>query len=310
MDGEHTSYSLILSPHRQDRMVLHFPGANDHFSPDEIPDEILNGARLFHFGYPTLMRSMYRDGGRNLRTILQRARSAGLTTCLDLAYPDPAADAGAAPWRSILEQALPFVDLFVPSFDELVMMLDPPLNGHQTARLTTLQSDLPGTLRRLSQKALAMGTAAVLIKLGEHGVYLRTGRENRVLAANPCLGPEWADRELWSPTFEATLAGTNGAGDATVAGLLFALSHGSGPEEACQIACATGAASVEAQDAVSGIPGVEALVGRIRNGWRRRRLPEALGFRPGAAGVYVGADDRRFDECGNAGQEDSVGRFV
>lgn len=57
-EGESTSYSVILAVPGIDRIFLHNPGANDSFCADDISDELLKDAALFHFGYPPLMRSM------------------------------------------------------------------------------------------------------------------------------------------------------------------------------------------------------------------------------------------------------------
>ena len=54
-----TSYSVVLAAPGYDRIFLHDPGANDSFCQADIPDEALEGAALFHFGYPPLMRRMY-----------------------------------------------------------------------------------------------------------------------------------------------------------------------------------------------------------------------------------------------------------
>ena len=62
-EGEHTSYTVVLNPPGEDRMFFHFPGANDTFTNDDIPDDSLPGARIFHFGYPPIMKRMYEDGG-------------------------------------------------------------------------------------------------------------------------------------------------------------------------------------------------------------------------------------------------------
>lgn len=50
----------------------------------------------------------------------------GLATSFDLAAVDPESDAGRADWERILRGVLPYVDFFVPSFEELCFMLDRP----------------------------------------------------------------------------------------------------------------------------------------------------------------------------------------
>jgi sugar/nucleoside kinase (ribokinase family) len=57
-----------------------------------------------------------------LARIFQTAKAAGLTTSLDMALPDPESVAGRADWAAILGAALPFVDLFLPSEEELELI--------------------------------------------------------------------------------------------------------------------------------------------------------------------------------------------
>ena len=64
------------------RRFLHCPGANATFRTRHVPDVAFAGARLFHFGYPPIMKGMCGDGGGELRTLFDRARDAGLATSL------------------------------------------------------------------------------------------------------------------------------------------------------------------------------------------------------------------------------------
>ena len=56
-ENSSTSYSVVLAVPGIDRIFLHNPGANDTFTADDIPEETLEDAVLFHFGYPTLMET-------------------------------------------------------------------------------------------------------------------------------------------------------------------------------------------------------------------------------------------------------------
>src|SRR5919107_2739911 len=98
VDGEDTSYSIVISPPGTDRTFVHCPGANDTFAADDVGAEHLAGARVIHFGYPPLMRRMYEDGGAALLKLLLRARTAGLVTSLDLCEFEPDSAVGRADW--------------------------------------------------------------------------------------------------------------------------------------------------------------------------------------------------------------------
>ncbi|HEX7556983.1 MAG TPA: PfkB family carbohydrate kinase, partial [Leptolinea sp.] len=157
-----TSYSIVISPPGSDRRFLHHPGANDDFSAWDVSDESLTGARLFHFGYPPLMANMYSNNGYQLVELFRRVKSLGITTSLDMAYPDPDSAAGQADWRTILQNVLPYVDIFVPSFDEIAAMLWEKTDIALSASLLT----------KLSSELLGMGAKIVMIKLGNRGLYL------------------------------------------------------------------------------------------------------------------------------------------
>jgi len=292
--GELTSYSVILSPPGSDRTFLHYPGANDTFRNEDVPDDVFDSGRLFHFGYPPVMRRMYQDGGASLARLLQRAKHAGLTTALDMAYPDPASDAGKADWRAFLGVVLPFVDVFLPSFEELCIMLYPGAGAEPPVAKT--DTDMAGRLANLSGQLLGLGAAIVGIKAGDKGLYLRTGSTERLARAGsavprPC--ERWAERELWSAIFETTVATTVGAGDATVAGFLFGLLRDMCPEDAVTVACAAGASSVEAADAISGVCTWEATSRRLEAGWARRALCPGSGWREATQqGVWHGPGDK------------------
>jgi sugar/nucleoside kinase (ribokinase family) len=267
-----TSYTVIMSAPGVDRIFFHCPGANDTFGADDVRYDDLCGARLFHFGYPTVMKRMYVEGGRELADIYRRAKATGVTTSLDLTFPDPASPAGQADWPSILASVLPFVDVFMPSLEEIMFILrrgqydDFIRNGGVQAATVELIS---GVGRQL----IDLGVKIVGIKLGDRGLYLRTAGLAALKSlgrARPADPAAWANRELMAPCFRVDVAGTTGAGDATIAGFLAALLRGLAPEEAATMAVAVGACSVEAPDALSGIRTWEETRERIKSGWQAR----------------------------------------
>jgi len=143
--GEASSYSIILSPPGADRMLIHSPGCNDTFSAADMRYDLLETARAFHFGYPPLMKRMFANNGIELATMLRRVKEPGLTTSLDLAQPDPLSAAGQADWRAILGATLPYVDIILPSFEEMLLMLRRPLAAFTLVRaeLTAAEQQAP-----------------------------------------------------------------------------------------------------------------------------------------------------------------------
>jgi sugar/nucleoside kinase (ribokinase family) len=275
--GETTSYSVVFNPPGIDRTFLHCPGANHTFGAADMPLGRLAGARILHFGYPPVMRRLYSDGGAELHELLAAVRARGLVTSLDVCQPDPHSEAGRVDWARLLARALPAVDVFAPSFDELSFML----------RRTDARGALElSELRAVAERVLAMGPAVVALKLGDQGLYLRTSHEpaalDRFCATLALDAGTWRDREVLSPCFRAArLAGTTGSGDCTIAGLLAALLRGEDPVTVATSATAVGACSVEAPDATGGIVPWPDVAERLAAGWPR--LPVAGAITSGQA---------------------------
>jgi sugar/nucleoside kinase (ribokinase family) len=105
-----TSYTIIINPPGVDRAFLHFP----------VRYDVVVEVRLFHFGYPPLMKRMFEDGGAQLVEIFRRVKALGITTSLDMTLPDPSSAAGRADWAAILRAVMPSVDIFLPSIEEIL----------------------------------------------------------------------------------------------------------------------------------------------------------------------------------------------
>ena len=74
-EGDQTSYTIAIAPPGIDRIFLHDPGANDHFSSADLNQSIISQSRLFHFGYPPLMANCYQNGGEELAKIFQISKT-------------------------------------------------------------------------------------------------------------------------------------------------------------------------------------------------------------------------------------------
>lgn len=268
-ENSSTSYSVVLAAPGLDRIFLHNPGANDSFDSGDIPVETLNDAVLFHFGYPPLMRKMYENGGEELRKIIVRVKEKGLATSLDFAAVDPESDAGKADWKAVLENVLPYVDFFVPSFEELCFMLDREKYDEMCAGGDIIsQLDILRDVKPLAEKALKLGCKTVLIKCGTKGMYFRSGDVSGIGRRVELNASQWTDREVVQPCFKAeTVLSATGAGDAGIAAFLTAVLRGKTPEECTALAAAEGACAVTAYDALSGLKSVEELEEKISGGW-------------------------------------------
>ena len=269
----HTSYSVVLAVPGIDRIFLHDPGANDTFSGEDIPEEALEDAALFHFGYPPLMKRMYENNGAELVSVFRRMKEHGVATSLDLAAVDPASEAGRADWEKILENVVPYTDFIVPSFEELCFMLDRERYDRLTANGgdVTERLDIEEDVFPLAEKLLSMGAKTVLIKCGTRGMVCRTAGEEKIAQTGARLGLDaaaWADKTIVQPCFKAEIvrSGT-GAGDTSIAAFLAAVLNGRTPGTAAALAAAEGACAVTSYDALSGLLPLDALEEKIKAGW-------------------------------------------
>ncbi len=277
--GETSSYTVAIAPPGLDRMFLHNPGTNNTFGVEDVDFDLVAKAKILHLGYPPLMERMYRDDGRELREIFMKAKSLGTTTSLDMALPDPTSPAGKVDWRAILKNVLPYVDLYLPSLEETLFMLDKSrfmAKREQAGSGDMLDLFTAEELSELSAQLLEYGAPIVSLKSGHRGFYLRTADKTRlekIGVAKPANLDNWANRELWAPSFHAEpFAGATGSGDSSIAGLLAAYLRGLDIETTLQYATAVGANNVTAPDALSGIKDWEETTRQIRKGWEQNPL--------------------------------------
>lgn len=276
-NGIATSYSVILSPPGIDRIILHDPAGNNCFTAGDIDYDAVAHAACFHFGYPPLMRSVYQNGGDELRRIYALAKETGTITSLDMSLPDDTSESGRINWPKLLQKTLPFVDLFMPSVEEALYMLDRP----EYERIMSLSTQQDFTqfidfarIRRLAQTILDMGTKICVIKCGAHGIYIRTTDPQRMPAA---LKENWANREIFHATYCVdAFKSALGGGDTTIAGFLAGLIRGYNIEDCARIACKTGALCCTTYDAISGIRPVEEVAALTGNPLNATALP--LGY--------------------------------
>jgi sugar/nucleoside kinase (ribokinase family) len=261
--GEFTSYTVVINLSGADRMFLHAPGCNDTFVSADVPDEALRSCRLLHFGYPPLMARMFADSGEQLVNLFSRAKAAGVTTSLDMSLPDADAPSGRAPWREILARVLPLTDVFLPSLEELLYMLDP--DAYREAKLAgDLESWSP---EALADESIALGAKVVAVKAGSRGLFVQTA--TCLAGMGHASGAEWEGLTHWEPCFQVDVAGTTGAGDATIAGFLMGLLRGFPLVQAAEAAVAVGACCCETPDATSGVRTWDETRSRIEQGWAK-----------------------------------------
>ena len=260
-----TSFSVILSAPGNDRIFLHYTGVNDEYGADDVDEAAVREAALLHFGYPPFLRRMYTHGGRELKAIFRRAKQAGVTTSLDMAMPDPSAESGKVDWLSILQEVLPYVDIFMPSIEETLYMVNRPLYTRykDMAKGDDMISVLDtGILPQTAELLHQSGAKIVMLKCGCKGFYLSTrtidGSFGRACPPNPV---NWSNKQLMEGCYQVKqIVSTTGTGDATIAAFLASLLNECDIEEAASNASVVGALCVGARDAVSGVPRLKDVV--------------------------------------------------
>ncbi len=276
--GEATSYSVILAVPGIDRIFLHNPGANDTFSEADLSKEALKGADLFHFGSPPLMRGLYQKDGAELIKILKSAKEAGAAVSMDMAAVDPDSEAGRADWSAILKRAMPYLDFFVPSVEELCFMIDrerfaswqEKASGGDVTEYLNWEQDV----RPLADRCMEWGAKVLLIKCGAPGLYYRTAGQEALDTISRKISLDtaaWSGKEGFERSYvpERVLSGT-GAGDTSIAAFLTAMLEGLPLEECMHLAAATGASCVASYDALSGLQPLDTLREKIRGGWKKQ----------------------------------------
>jgi sugar/nucleoside kinase (ribokinase family) len=278
VSGEKTSYTIVLTPGDIDRMFLHHPGTNSTFCTDDINYEIVKQASVFHLGYPTQMRKLYSNNGRELIEIFKRVKSLGVTTSLDVSLPDANSESGKVNWDKILSELLQYVDIFMPSIEEAAFLLDRELfdlRRRQAENIGVVKVYEPADYIRLSERILELGTKIICLKAGIQGLYVRTcSGEKPDTMVN--VGREvnmWNEREIWAPSLATEKFGSaTGAGDASIAGFIAAYLKGYCPEDTLQIANILGWQNVRGLDALSTIESWDETVKMLADKKRRRNV--------------------------------------
>lgn len=272
--GIPSSYTVVLSPEKADRIFLHCTGTNAVFTSADIDYERVGQSKIFHLGYPPLLPTLIENNGAELARLFQQAKASGAITSLDMTLPDASTPSGSANWRAILEKTLPYVDIFIPSIEEALFMLRRAdydrWHGEVLLNLSMKYLD------SLANEILQMGSTAVTgFKLGQLGIFLRTGGEERFqkFGSLPIKPIEWVNQHIWHPAFVVNVIGTTGAGDSAYAGFLSAILKGFSAQDSARWACAVGACNVEAADATSGVQDWDTTQKRIKGVWQNYTSP-------------------------------------
>jgi sugar/nucleoside kinase (ribokinase family) len=218
--GVQTSSTMLPIRPNGERPALHVPGANGELVWEDLDLDVIAGADFLHMGGTSLMPKF---DGEPTRKVLEFAKQHNVTTTFDLVAlerPD---------LLDLIEPCLPYVDYFMPGFEEAIMMCG----------LTDRQEIISFFLDR--------GTGHTVFKMGEQGssiAYLENGQiqETRI------------------PCFKAPVVDSTGCGDAYCAGFITGLSMGWDLAKAGRLGTAAGGLVIQGLGSDAGIVNLDQTI--------------------------------------------------
>lgn len=267
-----TAFSVVIAPPGVDRIFLESPGCNQIFGLEHIDFEAINKSKLFHFGYPPLLKQFFLNNGQRLQQLFSNVQEMGVVTSLDFCLPDAESESGQVNWPGILEKTLPYTDIFVPSLEELLQTMMPQ-------KYAEIQS-MPGNgdiidkiplclVKELGHRIVDLGVKILLVKMGHRGAYLLTGdvsplNKKEGITLN---GGKWDNREIVCNAYRVDHSrplNATGAGDTAVAAFLTSVLKGDTPEMAIKYAAMAGKESLYCENIYEEIGNWDQLTEKIQ----------------------------------------------
>lgn len=209
--GVQTSASVALSATDGERSFLHCKGANSVFDISDIDYNIIKQSNII-FVTGTFLQDNF--DGKQTVDFLKECKRLGKTTALDVCW-DKNADS-----KWLVNDAMPYIDIFMPSIDEAKMM-----SGFDS-------------VDKISEYFIKNGAGCVVIKCGGDGCFVRNSLE--------------IDGTMIPSVKNITVVDTTGAGDSFCSGFLAAYTKGYDIYECAKFGNAVGACCVTKKGATSG----------------------------------------------------------
>jgi sugar/nucleoside kinase (ribokinase family) len=270
VEGEMSSYTCVIAPPGIDRIFFHCPGCNDTFTADDVNYEMVAQAKMFHFGYPSLMEKFYSDSGVQLSEMFRKAKETGVTTTLDQSYPDITSPAGKADWLEIYRKSLKYVDIFLPSVEETLLMLNKELflkRKEEAGNKDLTECITFEDIQNLGNKLIELGVGIAVIKCGARGIYLKTAHRDRLEKLGNCKPKNldnWTNREIFEVPYNVPVVSATGSGDSAIAAFLASMIKNCSAEDAISLAGTAGARAVQTPDSLSSMISFDELI-KYRN---------------------------------------------
>ena len=205
-----TSATMVMVEPDGERRFIHYLGANKALTLTDIDFQIITTASILDIAGSLVMPGI---DGEPTAELLQIARSAGVTTFLDVVWDD------TGRWMKVLAPCLPHIDYFLPSLPE-------------AQAITGLEVPL-----EVARALVDHGVGTVGLKMGQDG----------------CLVLDKAGNVIRLPAFKVNVIDATGAGDAFVAGFIAATLRGFDPFESAALANAVAASCVSTVGASTAI---------------------------------------------------------
>jgi sugar/nucleoside kinase (ribokinase family) len=206
-----TSASLVIVTPDGERSFIHCPGSNGTMIESDISYDVVKDAKLVFVAGTMLMPKF---DGRECAKFLKKCKELGKPTALDTAWDSKGR------WMEILRPCMPYIDYFLPSYEEAVQ-----LSGKTQPE-------------EIADVFLAMGPHTVVIKLGKEGCFIKT---------------KTGEKHILSTYTRVKPVDTTGAGDAFCSGFLSALVKGKSLVDCGRFANAVGTHCIMAKGASTGI---------------------------------------------------------
>ena len=213
-----TTLSIVCVGSDGERSFLYQPGSAAAFQKEDIADGLLQKHDLIFVAGAMLLTAF---DGKPCAEVLKKARAMGKYTIMDTAWDF------ADVWLPKIIDAIPHLDLFMPSYEE-------------AAKLTgKTEPDA------IADVLFSLGAKNVIVKLGKQGAYVcPQGQERTVLPTYTDIRP----------------VDTTGAGDSFCAGFLAGLAQGWDYITSGQFANAVGTHCIREVGASTGIKSIQEIL--------------------------------------------------
>ncbi|MBC8570884.1 carbohydrate kinase family protein [Zongyangia hominis] len=215
---------VCLDPVEKERRCLTTSESNDNFDTEDISDEILAESDII---FMAGMCQLKKFDGKHCGEFVKKAHDLGKFVAMDVMWDFEGV------WMPKVADALPYLDLFMPSYDEVVQII-----GETEPE-------------KMVEKLHALGPKNVVVKLGKQGAIVKEGDD----------GPYYVPIFPCDPE---DIVDVIGAGDSSCAGTLAGLATGMNLHDAVAFGQAVASYCIRAQGTYNGIRPMEEILDAMK----------------------------------------------